>query len=345
MIPKNIIINDLPDEDESIDFSRFIEDGGEIDNELNDFVDGNVAQGFTLGISCFDEYYVAKKFEFYGIVGKKGRGKTTINQAIQVAHSVANDLIWVVAFQENSSWSMKLNYMNYLLCDFAKDVKKNDPDLYKRAMDWLDKHFIFLKVETIKEALETTQYLIEEKEIDVHAVFLDPINSFDSGYYNSGNSYQDMVDTSKKILRHSKEVCSVHVSQHPTMSGQRQEEDVNSFQAEGGAILNKASFTYAINRDSGSFVNRISIDNVRNRHTGGNETPHDNPVTLYWSPTKICLGNLAEGVKERNIVQQLKSFHNPLNEQRYNVKEDSFEKEPYSIPVVDAKDAFDDAPF
>jgi len=148
MIPKNIIINDLPDEDESIDFSRFIEDGGEIDNELNDFVDGNVAQGFTLGISCFDEYYVAKKFEFYGIVGKKGRGKTTINQAIQVAHSVANDLIWVVAFQENSSWSMKLNYMNYLLCDFAKDVKKNDPDLYKRAMDWLDKHFIFLKIES-----------------------------------------------------------------------------------------------------------------------------------------------------------------------------------------------------
>ena len=43
MIPKNIIINDLPDEDESLDFSRFIEDGGEIDNELNDFVDGNVA--------------------------------------------------------------------------------------------------------------------------------------------------------------------------------------------------------------------------------------------------------------------------------------------------------------
>ena len=78
-------------------------------------------------------------------------------------------------------------------------------------MAWVDKHFIFLQVETIKEALETTKYLIEEKQIDVHAVFLDPINSFDSGYYNSGNSYQDMVDTSKKILRHSKDVCSVHV--------------------------------------------------------------------------------------------------------------------------------------
>ena len=336
---KPIILKDA--EEDVQDYSKFLVDNKDVNNDLNDFVDGRIEHGYTLGISCFDEYYVAKKFEFYGIVGKKGRGKTTINQAIQVAHSVANDLIWVVAFQENSAWSMKLNYLNYLLCDFAKDVKKNNYPLYKKALKWVEEHFIFLKVETIKEALETTQYLIEEKDIDVHAVFLDPINSFDSGYYNSGNSYQDMVDTSKKILRHSKDVCSVHVSQHPTMSGQRQEEDVNSFQAEGGAILNKASFTYAINRDSGSSNNRISVDNVRNRHTGGNETSADNPVILNWSPTKIGLGNLIEGVKEQNIIHELKKIYNPLNE-------DFGEKEPETLPTIDVQEAFgnvEDLPF
>lgn len=339
MIPKEVIIKDTPD-DEVVDYSKFIENSKEIDNELNDFVDGKIAHGYKLGIGCFDDYYVAKKFEFYGIVGKKGRGKTTINMAIQIAHSVANNLIWVVAFQENSSWSMKLNYLNYLLCDFAKDVKKKNFPLYQKALDWIDEHFIFLKVETIKEALETTQYLIEDKGIDVHAVFLDPINSFDSGYYNSGNSYQDMVDTSKKILRHSKEICSVHVSQHPTMSGQRQEEDVNSYQAEGGAILNKASFTYAINRDSGSSQNRISIDNVRNLHTGGNETPQDNPVVLHWSPTEIGLGNLLEGVKEKNIIDGLKRFYNPLDEEFE-------EKQPEIMPTMTPEDAFGsgDVPF
>ena len=304
---------------EVVDYSKFIVSNREANNDLNDFLDGKIAYGYTLGIPCFDKYFVAKKFEFYGIVGKKGRGKTTINQAIQVAHSVANNLIWVVAFQENSEWSMKLNYMNYLLCDFAKEVKNNNRPLFDKALQWVDKHFIFLKVETIKEALETTKYLINEKQIDVHAVFLDPINSFDSGYYNSGNSYQDMVDTSKKILRHSKDVCSVHVSQHPTMSGQRQEEDVNSFQAEGGAILNKASFTYAINRDSGSSMNRISVDNVRNRHTGGNETSSDNPVLLHWSPTKIGLGTGLgvddTGIQEHNIIHKLKQFYNPLEEE------------------------------
>jgi energy-coupling factor transporter ATP-binding protein EcfA2 len=336
---KPIILKDA--EEDVQDYSKFLVDNKDVNNDLNDFVDGRIEHGYTLGISCFDEYYVAKKFEFYGIVGKKGRGKTTINQAIQVAHSVANGLIWVVAFQENSAWSMKLNYLNYLLCDFAKDVKKNNLPLYKKALKWVEEHFIFLKVETIKEALETTQYLIQEKDIDVHAVFLDPINSFDSGYYNSGNSYQDMVDTSKKILRHSKDVCSVHVSQHPTMSGQRQEEDVNSFQAEGGAILNKASFTYAINRDSGSSNNRISVDNVRNRHTGGNETSADNPVILNWSPTKIGLGNLVEGVKEQNIIDKLKRIYNPLDE-------DFGEKEPETMPTIDVQEAFgnvEDIPF
>ena len=329
-------------EEEVVDYGQFLLNNKEANSDLNDFLDGRIAHGFTLGIPCFDKYFVAKKFEFYGIVGKKGRGKTTINQALQVAHSVANNLIWVVAFQENSEWSMKLNYLNYLLCENANDVKKANRPLFDKALKWVDEHFIFLKVETIKEALETTKYLINEKGIDVHAVFLDPINSFDSGYYNSGNSYQDMVDTSKKILRHSKDVCSVHVSQHPTMSGQRQEEDVNSFQAEGGAILNKASFTYAINRDSGSSMNRISVDNVRNRHTGGNETSNDNPVLLHWSPTKIglglCLGIDESGITEKNIIHELKRFHDPLGE--------TFEeKQPDTIPTATAEEAFGDTPF
>ena len=155
---KPIILKDA--EEDVQDYSKFLVDNKDVNNDLNDFVDGRIEHGYTLGISCFDEYYVAKKFEFYGIVGKKGRGKTTINQAIQVAHSVANGLIWVVAFQENSAWSMKLNYLNYLLCDFAKDVKKNNYPLYKKALKWMEEHSIFLKVETIKEALETTQYLI-----------------------------------------------------------------------------------------------------------------------------------------------------------------------------------------
>lgn len=334
MFLEPIKIDDSKVESEEIDYKKFIVDNDYIDKDLDDFVDGNMVMGYTIGVPCFDDYYVAKKFEFYGVTGKKGKGKTTMEMFKHVAHSIANNLVWVVAFQENADWGMKLNYMNYILGDFAKNVRRDNPDLYLKAKKWVNEHFIFLRVETIKEALETTKAIIEKEGIDVHAVLLDPINSFDSGYYNSGNSHQDMVDTTKKILRHANDVCSVYATQHPTMSGQRQEGDVNSFDAEGGAILNKASFTYAYNRNKGESVNRLSIDNVRNRHTGGNETEADNAVTIYWSPTKIHIGNEERGEIEYDVIGNLKRFYNPLDE----VFE---EKQPETIPVASLEDAFD----
>lgn len=318
MLNDLIKIEDNKEPVDKIDYSKFIVNPDDINNDLDDFVDGNVEHGYTLGIDLLDNHIVEKKNEFYGIVGKKGRGKTTQEMFKQLCHAIANDLIYVVSFQENSPWSMKLNYMNYLLGDFAKNVRANDNDLYIKAKDFINRHFYFLKVESVKEALETTQYLIEEKGVNVHGVFLDPINSFDSGYYNTGNSFKDMVDTAKKVLRHANDVCTVYASQHPTMSGQRQDADVNSYDAEGGAILNKASFTYSYNRDKGSNVTRLAVDNVRNKHTGGNETGEDEAIEIHWSPTRIDLGVQGRSdIIEKDVIGQLKRKYNPLNEDKY----------------------------
>ena len=62
---------------------------------------------------------------------------------------------------------------------------------------------------------------------------------------------------------------------------------------------------------------------------------------MNWSPTKIGLGNLIEGVKEQNIVEKLKRIYNPLSE-------DFGEKEPETLPMIDAQEAFgsvEDIPF
>ena len=96
------------------------------------------------------------------------------------------------------------------------------------------------------------------------------------------------------------------------MAGQRQTEDVNSYNAEGGNYLNKAHFTFAINRDSGSSTNRISVDNVRNKFTGGSETDPERPILLNWSPYKIDLLN--NGEKMEDVIQVLRKKHNPLQE-------------------------------
>ena len=59
---KPIILKEA--QEETQDYSKFLVDNKEVNEDLNDFVDGKIEHGYTLGISCFDEYYVAKKFEF-----------------------------------------------------------------------------------------------------------------------------------------------------------------------------------------------------------------------------------------------------------------------------------------
>ena len=89
---------------------------------------------------------MCKERSLYALTGKKGKGKTTINKVIQLMQSIVNDLIWVCAFQENSDWGNKIEYLQYLLGDYASDVRRTDPNYYNIASKWIDDHYIFLDV-------------------------------------------------------------------------------------------------------------------------------------------------------------------------------------------------------
>ena len=314
---------------EKINTEKFIVDNECINDEVEKFLDGKIPKGFRTGFGVIDNNFVCKQNEFYIVTGKKGQGKTTIEQTKQVMHSIANDLVWVVAFQENSNWSMKLCYLGYLLGENPNEVRKNNKELYLKALEWVDAHFIFLEVESVKEALDTTVDLIA-KGVNVHATLIDPINSFTSGYSDSGNKHADGVVTATKILKHTQNYASVYISQHPTMFGQRKEGRVTSYEAEGGWFLNKASFTYVIHREKGTNKNELHIENVRNKHTGGEETSEDNPVIIHWHPYKIDISK--GGTTVTDIIGRLKQTHNPLNE---------VFKDEHKIVNIEPIDAFD----
>ena len=292
-----------------------------INKNIDDYISGKIEQGFRSVSENLNEHYLFKKNEFYLCTGKKGDGKTTINQTLQILGSICSDLIFVVAFQENSEWSMKLNYMNYLCGDFAKNYKNKNPKEFKVISDWLDKHFYFIEVESVKEACDFTEDLITNKGVKVHALFLDPVNSFMNGWQDTGNAYADGKILGIKILNFSKKLCSVHVSQHPTMSAQRSDEDVTSYDGEGGWLLNKASFTYCINRKNNN-ENELTVDNVRNKHTGGDTTEKENPLVLYWFPTKIDIGFRSGFNKDEDVIQEALRVHNPFNMEYKEFKED-----------------------
>jgi energy-coupling factor transporter ATP-binding protein EcfA2 len=327
-------IEDNQTEESVFNYKDYIIKPETINKEITDFVTGRILQGFPSGISQLDNHFLCKKNEFYLLTGKKGDGKTTIHQCLEIMYSMVNNLVWVVAFQENSEWSMKVNYMGYLLGRFPKDVYREDRELYDKASDWIDKHFYFIEVEDIKTATEVTKGIIKSG-IDVHGLVLDPVNSFSFGWQDTGNDYSDGKVAGVKMLRFTKKYCSIHASQHPTVSAQRSREDVTSYSGEGGWYLNKASYTYYINR-RGENENEFSVDNVRNKQTGGNTTQQENPIVIYWHPTKIDVGYRISSEIELDVIGQIRKKYNPLN-QSFKPKELE-DKKP--MQTMSPKDAF-----
>lgn len=296
---------------DSIDVKKYIITPDKLNNRMNDYLDGKIPKGYKTGIKILDDVIVCKINEMLACTGKKGRGKTTIEEILFYMWAMANDVCFVLALQENDESLEKINALGYLFGKDANEVKKNNRELFDKGSKWFDEHFIIIDVEDFKTALDVTEQLCLENN-KIAGVFLDPINSFDNGFVNTGNQWADEKTASKKMLKFSKEICSVFLSQHPNMSGQRSHEDVNSYSAENGVFLNKAHFTWAINRDNGSSVNRISVDNVRNKYTGGSVTHPDTPLLLTWSPYKIDIEH--NGIVEEDVIQQLRKKHNPLNE-------------------------------
>jgi len=326
-------LNETPQEPkEQIDYSKYIVNSDSINSSVQAFFNGEIKKGYGIGIPCFDEYFVCKENELYALTGKKGEGKTTINQAIQIMQSIVNGLVWVCAYQENKDYSQKINYLDYLLGESANNVRLKNPELYNKASLWIDKHFIFLKLEDISTALEVTKHLIDSG-VEVHALVLDPINSFISGFNTTGNGYSDGVETARKVQRFVEDYCTVYVSQHPNMRAQREDKPVTSYDAEGGWWNNKADTTWVINREKGTSLNNIGIENVRNKHTGGNRTDPENPLIIDWD---FCIINIIKGgEKYQNVIQYLVRKHNPLN------FDHEYLEETKEIITVEPAEAFD----
>lgn len=297
--------------EEQIIIDEYLVSQDDLNNELESFFDGDLKKGLGLSIKEIDRFLLLKENEFYLSTGKKGRGKTTICQIIYLAWAIVHKKKFVVCFKENHDWSTKLNLLTMLLGESAKKVKKENILLYEKARLFIEEYFYFINVNDFKTATLVTKGLIK-KGIDVHTLILDPANAFRNGFLDTGNNYTDGEVAGMELQNFSKNVCSVHLSQHPNMFAQRSSEDVVSSNGEGGWFFNKASLTYCVNRDENSNRNRITVDNVRNKHTGGGVTSSNAPIIISWWPNRIDLE--LDGVIHENVIQFLRKKYNPLNE-------------------------------
>ncbi len=349
----SILDEEFIKEDE-FDYKKHIVKPAELNKKAKGYRDGTIKRGYKTGIKIIDDIIVMKPREMHACTGKKGRGKTTIQQILFLCWAMANDLHCVLALQENEQSLEKNNYLGYIFGRNPREVEKENPKFFYKVEEWIDEHIKFIEVETMKEATQVVKGIIKN-EHKVDLLFIDPVNSFESGFSFTGNSHTDDKITASKMLRFAKE-CSLFVSQHPTMSGQRSDEDINSYSAEGGYFLNKAHFTWAINRDNGSNLNRISVDNVRNKYTGGDVTPKDYPLLLEWGKYNINIIHYKKDVLgaydytkdyiEYDIIQQIRKRVNPFKEVFTEDLPNFIEQKP--LPKMNLDDAFGeetDTPF
>jgi len=332
----SFLFNEEEVKDTIFDYKKFIVSENELNGKLKDYLTGKIKKGYGINKPLLDNVIVCKTKEMFACVGKKGRGKTTIQQIFFLMWAMVNDLVFVLCLQENDTSLSKKDLLGYLLGCKPSDALKNDLELYNKAVKWLDEHFIFLRdIDSFKQATEVTEAIISDGKF-VQALFLDPANTFESGWFDGG-SWADEKKTAKKLLKFAKKTCSLYLSQHPTMSAQRREGDVHSADAEGGHLLNKSDFTWVVNRDNGSSQNRITVDNVRNKYTGGGITHPENPLILHWQPYNIDLEH--NGQKEMDIIQKIRYRYNPLKEIFINQIGGGF-KEKTELPKPSINEAF-----
>lgn len=341
LIPEENPLIEIGKED-VFDYKEHIVDKNKINSDLDKYLSGKFKKGLGIGVPEFDKYLLLKENQLCASCGRKGGGKTTITAINYLMWTIANKMICTVAYQENDDWHIKFNMISMLLgltLNELKELHKNKDILYEKASKFIDKYYIFIDVESIKEATEVTKSLID-KGVDIHTLIIDPANSFLSGFSDTGNDRRDYQVTALEVLKFTKKVCSVHVSQHPIISVQRDNtRDVTSYDAENGVYLNKAHVTYSINRDKGTSMNRIVVDNERTLHLGGSENHPDNPIVMEWMPNGINLH--IDGVIHRNVIQTLRRIFNPLDEVFAKPETDN-EQTKKDLPFISPDDAFGD---
>ena len=288
-IPLNTYVRTAPEVvefEEVNDFSRFISKKGEGWDFIEDFHDGKVEMGIQTGVEFLDKHFQWKKNEFYTVTGGKGRGKTSIVQALSLISTVAKGWKWILSLKENNTEDAKESLFMYLAHAGYDNMRKSKPKETQMIKDFIEEHYIFLEnITTIEQVLETSKYIIKNNPETTFVVFIDPANSHMAGYEfgDTQIEYSNGAKMAVKILEFSQDHCSVVLSQHTIMSAQRAGV-VSSASAEGGWFTSKASYTIGIHREQGTSDNKIVVDNVRRPRTGGKETKLENSLIIIWTP-------------------------------------------------------------
>ncbi len=254
---------------------------------------GLIPSGLPFGMQGWDKHFLLKEGEFYGILGHATVGKTLAVSWLIFLSSVHHDWCWMIYTGENTSGSMKMTFIQFIL---GKKINNCTRDEIIAANRWLDKRFYFISTDNVysyEEILNYAKVLAQYKTIK--GVWIDPYNSLEVGSQGFSNKYMwDYKAYTDMLVFTKKTGITLFLSAHTnTMAQRSRDKDGNQVppfpsDAEGGSVLmNRVDNFIVLHRnvwDSASYHNTLLwVYKIRNPHTGGVPTTHSDPLVMVYS--------------------------------------------------------------
>ncbi len=276
---------------EDDDFS-FIASEEEIDEYIQQWVDGTFVKGLTTGLPSFDKYFLYKRGNFNVVNGFDNVGKSTALWYLCLLSAMYHGWNWVLYSNENRAGTVRKKLIEFY---WGKPINKLSDSQLKQGKEFAKKHFTIIGNKSMynyKDILNIAKKISNTKQVD--GLLVDPYNSLKIELSNnsklSTHEYHYEAASEMQLFAKQEDMC-VYLNCHVITGSMRLKHGETKHSAPGkadteggGKFSNKADDFMTFHRevqDSANYTKmQIHVRKIKEIETGGGYTPYDQPFIL-----------------------------------------------------------------
>lgn len=276
-------------EDENFEF---LANESDINDYLQQWIDGTFKKGLSTGIPSFDKYFVFKRGNYNVVNGFDNVGKSTALWYLCLLSAMFNGWKWILYSNENRSGTVVKKLLEFY---WGLPINKLSGSQIERGRKFIDNHFTLVSNEFLfnyKDILNITEKLIKIKKYD--GLLIDPYNSLKIELSNnsklSTHEYHYECASEMQVFTKKNDIC-IYLNCHVITGAMRLQKGETKHTAPGkadteggGKFSNKADDFMTFHRevqDPENFTKmQIHVRKIKEVETGGGYTPYNDPYIL-----------------------------------------------------------------